>query len=783
MPLFRLIVAGIALSLAVARPTPVAAQSLRFDLSSDVTLDEVDAVVKGHLQRAKVLTANRRWDEVIETLRKVTDGRGDRVIGVVPGYYVRLRDYCHRRLAALPPEALKIYREQVDPQAEQWFTEATAARDERKLRMIVDQFYCSSRGDDALRLLGEIALERGDYAAARGYWEQLRELPPALISKDDFAILKDDESLTSEERKQLDEFYSYHELMKAYKFDQNPNAFYPHLVSLGEALRQRGVVGPRLAYPQGDLPAADVYARLILVDILEGSHETAQVGLKNLKALHPDARGRLGGREVIYAEAMTTLLEESRGWPPIDRRRDWPTFGGNSARNQVQPVAYDVGAVKWSRLLWQPPIAAAESDFPLRRPAEDRRTLLSYWPIVVDGRVFITNGVEIRGYDLHTGAAVWGSDPVIYTDRTQAEPAFTHRQSVGAPRFTLTAHRNRIYARMGGVVTSPVVDGIMPAPSNNIVCLDLAQEGKGLWTATPPAGERWSFEGAPLADDDFVYVAMRKGGVRPQAHVACYDAETGHPVWQRLICSAETPAQGQNDEITHNLLTVVGDAIYYNTNLGAVAALSKHTGEIRWLTTYPRASSDDINSKPVHYFRDLTPCVYDRGTLYVAPSDSEHVLALDAAAGLWRWESRVAGDAIHLLGVQGEYLFASGDQLWWIHAPGGRVAHVWPDQSPKGYGRGTIVGDAVFRPTRTTIEIHGAADGQFRREIELTTRGAQGGHLIAVDGALLIVTGTELIVFDRHSATNAPSPAEPTPDKTSLRTNLVPLSANPRVDE
>src|SRR5207248_426807 len=162
--------------------------------------------------------------------------------------------------------------------------------------------------------------------------------------------------------------------------------------------------------------------------------------------------------------------------------KNWPTFAGNGARNQVQPVSYDVGAVKWSKPLWQPPITAAESDFPVRRPAEDRRALLSYWPIVVDGRVFIANAVEVRGYDLHTGAPAFGDDPILFhTDRVEAESPFLHRPSIGAPRFTLTAHRNRLYARMGGVITSPVVDGVMPGPSNNIVCLDVAQEGKWLW--------------------------------------------------------------------------------------------------------------------------------------------------------------------------------------------------------------------------------------------------------------------------------------------------------------
>ena len=63
---------------------------------------------------------------------------------------------------------------------------------------------------------------------------------------------------------------------------------------------------------------------------------------------------------------------------------------------------------------------------------------------------------------------------------------------------------------------------------------------------------------------------MRKSDVRPQAHVACFDAETGRRRWRTMICAAETPGGGQTDEITHNLLTLEQGTLYYNTNLGAV---------------------------------------------------------------------------------------------------------------------------------------------------------------------------------------------------------------------
>lgn len=777
MPSFRLIVVC-SLYLLAAATARVEGQSLRFDLSGDVTLDEVDAVVRGHLQRVEALAANRRWDEVIETLRQVTDNRGDRVIAVVPGYYVRLRDYCHRRLAALPPEALAIYRDQVDGQAETWFEQAAANRDPRRLRMILDQFYCSSRGDDALRLLGDEALERGDFGAARGYWQQLLETPPTVVAADAMAAVQADATLTADERALIERYYVHREASKTYVL-LAAKSIDPDLSRLAAVMRSRGVVGPRLAYPQGDMSQSDVYARLILVNILEGSRDWAAEGIRDLKAVYPEARGRLGGREVNFVEALETLLAESRTWPERRRGDDWPTFAGNAARNRVQPIDFDVGRVRWRAPLGAVP--AGDHDYPARRTMEDRRTLLSYWPIVIGGNVFVADGGSVRGYKLATGEPAWGDSPVVYPsdgrpEQTDVEQAFSSRPTIGVPRYTLTAHGDRLYARLGRPVTSAVIDGGFRGPTSSIICLSLKTEGTLLWSAHPPEGDRWAFEGPPIADDDFVYVGLRKGGVRPQSHLACYDAETGTMQWRRMICSAETPGQGSFDEITHNLPTLVGDVIYYNTNLGAVAAVSKHDGEIRWIVTYPRSTGADLNQRAVHFYRDLTPCVYDRGTVFVAPSDGRQILALDADSGLLRWETSLADDVVHLLGTSDDYLAAAGERQWWIHEQSGRIAYVWPDESPKGFGRGTLVGDVVLRPTRTTIEVLGMADGRRRREIELTTRAAGGGNLVAVDDSLLITTGNELIVFDRHGGSSSASASES--GSASFR---VPY--NPRVDE
>src|SRR4029079_4928232 len=155
-----------------------------------------------------------------------------------------------------------------------------------------------------------------------------------------------------------------------------------------------------------------------------------------------------------------------------------------------------------------------------------------------------------------------------------------------------------------------------------------------------------------------------------QEHVACYEivATTGTAgtvysprlQWRRMICAAESPARGGEPEITHNLLTLVDGVLYLNTNLGAVASVSAVDGRIRWLSTYPRAKG---GSNTGYLLRDLNPCVYYRGTLYVAPTDSPQIFAVDAMTGLVRWATSptLMSDVVHLLGVAEGSLIVSGN--------------------------------------------------------------------------------------------------------------------------
>jgi outer membrane protein assembly factor BamB len=701
-----------------------AAQGLsptHFKLSESVEFDRVDSATEKNLVQIKAAVASEQWDEAVESLRKLTEDRSGKVVEFTPQRYVNVRDFAHLQIAGLPAEALALYRSRVDAQARRWYEMGVAERDTGLLRNVVDQLFCSSWGDEALLALGEIALEQGDYGNARGYWEKI--LPPW------------------------------------------------YWAGQASAMTQAEGTATWLVYPDTDLELSAVKARLVWVKILEGEPELARVHLDVFAREFGDVEGRLAGRTAPYVETLRRLLEESADWPSPPDDADWPTFAGSPGRNKVAPVAieagtrrrscrFELGMLAWRQELDETP--PGNVALTLKPVAEKRNEPLSYHPVVVGNWVLVNDRYRIRAFDLRSGAPAVGDDPVIFATRTRggeqaaSDPRRGPANCLGTARFTLTAFGNRLYARLGDPVTSHAGETmgrrIVANDSSSLVCINLTGEGKLIGEVRPP-GESFAFEGAPLTDGQNVYVALRQSGNQPQSHVACYDADLTRLRWLRMVSKAETPAQGSYQEITHNLLTLERGVLYYNTNLGAVAAIDARDGQTRWAFRYPRSRSVDFDDQAKHFYRDLTPCLYDRGVLYVAPADSQFIFALDAPTGMLLWHSPHPEDAIHLLGVGGGNLIASGEKLWWINKANGKLSGPpdgrWPDgPTPKGFGRGALAGGKVYWPTASKIYVFDQRTGAKEQEVELITRDVlRGGNLVIADDTMLIATHKELMAL------------------------------------
>ncbi|HEY5315247.1 MAG TPA: tetratricopeptide repeat protein, partial [Pirellulales bacterium] len=415
----------------------------RFELSDSVHVDEADSATRTHLERVRAFLANRQWDEAVETLRQVMEEHGEKLVAVelrpaMAAYlhtrelryelkhYLSLRELCQMLISELPADALKLYRDRVDPAARRLYDEAASSAGEAALRRVVEQFFVSSYGDQALLRLGDLALERGDEAQARAFWQQLI---PAAGWQQAFAV----------------------------RPDRRP---------------------PWLVYPDTDIEPADIAARLVLLSIFENAQQ-ARSELEQFRTKYPAAQGRLAGRDANYAQTLTAMAEAASGWSAPLPPPGWPTFAGSPERTLPVNSRIDVGAVRWHREL--PKAPAVDLSFSTRRVAEDHHEPLSYYPLVVGELLLLNNQYEIRAYNIRTGEAAWGRDPVIYRDEEFSAERRPNRSTLGVPRFTMTAFGGKLFARMGNPASGSQNEQLVPSAQGYLVCLDLAAEGKLLW--------------------------------------------------------------------------------------------------------------------------------------------------------------------------------------------------------------------------------------------------------------------------------------------------------------
>ena len=678
------------------------------------------------------------YAEAIEIYQRVAQLYGDKVVEVPPdgpGVETRLsinaRHEAQRRIAAFPPEARALYQARVDAQAELWYRQGANQRDRVQLRRVVDQLFCSSWGDDALDLLGDLAFQEGQFAEA----------------------------------------------LEAY----------------GQLVPDRAMGGAGLVHPDPSVDMTRVAAKKFLCRAAIGEHPPTDAELTAFAQAHPTDSTSFAGRRGPLASDLAAAVRSDHLGPPAQADGRWPTFGGSFTRDRIAAGPIDVGSLQWRVGL--EPITVSRNSY--RRsiagmPAPDR--LLAYHPIIVGDQVLVANDHRITAYDLNVRA----SEPAA-TSGTQAEEAWRTSELAipklagqvisGLPRYTLTAVGQRVYARMGPPAGPSLLPRRMGVPiatktPSYIVAVDRSSDGKLIWpreatdialpkrpgNGTSPSAV---FEGAPVADAHSVYVGLTDRVEMAASYVVCLDADSGATRWVRYVCEANNDPLAPSFEITHRLLTLAGSTLYYQTNLGALAALDAETGGVRWLATYPWSGRGGLggagggfnafgmmggNPTPPTQQRDLNPAIVHDGLVIIAPDETPRIFAFDAATGRLVWKTDEIPDDVklsHLLGVAKGHLIATGDRVLWFDIKTGKQTYAWPEktQTLQGFGRGLLAGDRVYWPTKTEIHILDQATG-LRADPPIRLEqayGVQGGNLAVGDGYLIVAQADSMVVFCQNS--------------------------------
>ncbi len=418
--------------------------------------------------------------------------------------------------------------------------------------------------------------------------------------------------------------------------------------------------------------------------------------------------------------------------------------------------------------------------------AEER--LLAYHPIVLGDQVIVCDGVRVQAFNLNDRPAEGENSAPrlinpVWKYPADDDPQVPHVRPMhlGIPRYTLTAAGNHIYARM-------TLHGLQPSAgfggrtaANSIVALDWSTQGKFLWEqrsstlvlpnrAADRMGNRLvSFEGTPVADERNVYVAVTDRKDHTELYVACFDADSGAVRWIRYVGAGTPDGEVNNfpfggmqpvsispNDLNHRLLSLAGSTLYYQTNLGALAAIDAATGSTLWVASYPR---QDVRQQGGVIDRDLNPAVVHDGRVFIAPADADAIFAFDALSGRKLWKSdRIADDIklAHVLGVAKGRLVATGNRVVLFDVKTGKMLHVWPDSGKplEGHGRGLLAGDMIYWPTQNEIRVLDQRTGLPPAEPPiklLEAFHAKPGNLVAGDGYLIVAGFDGLAVFCQNS--------------------------------
>src|SRR6516162_7065545 len=124
------------------------------------------------------------WEQLPEEYYRMMQESGDTLVTLPeasPSLGVgwssgQVRRLCQQRLAGLPRASLELYRQRVDNEAKALLQQGRQSRSQMPLRRLVDELFCSTPGDQALGLLGDVSFERGQFDEARYWWSMLAPL-------------------------------------------------------------------------------------------------------------------------------------------------------------------------------------------------------------------------------------------------------------------------------------------------------------------------------------------------------------------------------------------------------------------------------------------------------------------------------------------------------------------------------------------------------------------------------------------------------------------------------
>lgn len=728
----------------------------------------VSSRIRRTLLQFDALIADSAWSEAIELIERLQNESGSELtklpapsadsspLGSPEGHtlYVPLAARCQQLLAALDDDGVAEYRDRVNRTARDRLNEGTRRLDEDQLQQVVDEFLASEPAGEALLALGELAIERGDGAAARRSMNRLHPLLSGPYGRPAGVTLA------------------------LFRLDADP-------AEVATAWQASLRAEKDAVAPADDALMPLALSRLALTSLREGDLRRAEAETRLLRGLAPDAVGRLAGREQPLADALQAMIDAERSSASQRKDDSVPTYRWAwSAPIPVKPptppptqrvnnrARFQINGRNQLQILQQ-----------LTNPQPPTPAVPTFANVVCNGLdAFHVEQNELKRLNLATGETKPFKLPGFESD----EPDDTPRPALGDIAANGFAFGNGAAIQLGrgqGVVVRgsgpatridpslAIADGVLyarvvrvtpsrrnvrNAPSTTEeVLLGKPIDADDVATVRflPPQSEPgpakpgvagYQFAGPPTVVGDRLYIALARPGVRTEVSIACYAAETGRRLWTTDVGAGEPISRtGAGTDLP---VTLVGDTVYAATNLGAVAALEASTGKLRWIACYPRDREPTFTRPGMVPTLSPHGCVVAGDRVIAAPGDSTRLLAWDAGTGRPLWDAERGDIEAEISGVSkdpdGAVVLLSGRQVTAYDSLTGERRFEWPESRRaglRGVGNAALVGGELFWPTAGVLYALDSSDGRLTRPpIDLSSLGSDGASVVRTDFGPLV---------------------------------------------